>query len=301
MIHVVTSETQHLYGRQLDDMFRMRHAYYIEGHAWAGLVGQDGKEVDAFDDGGVVYLLSLDPWGRVAASVRLNPTTEPTLLGAFADHSDEPLPSSAACWDISRWIADPVHRRSTHGAWPSNHQRELIVGMLEFAESRGVTHFTMLSELRLAERVATYGWPVRCLGAPRDYEGGKGTAVAAEIRVGPDILALTRQKTGVFHRVLFEAPPAIHRPAPELSAALTSALDACGVEQAARLVRALADQIAAGYGAESAAAIELVSAIQRILESAGASLSREDTLEDAETPAETPDVRAKSGRAAAAS
>lgn len=34
MIHAVSLANQHLYGRQLDQMFRMRHAYYIEGHGW---------------------------------------------------------------------------------------------------------------------------------------------------------------------------------------------------------------------------------------------------------------------------
>ena len=38
MIHVVTLANQHLYGRQLDQMFRMRHAFYIEGHGWSGLI-----------------------------------------------------------------------------------------------------------------------------------------------------------------------------------------------------------------------------------------------------------------------
>ncbi len=71
MIHAVSLANQHLYARQLDQMFRMRHAYYIEGHGWAGLTSTDGKETGEFDDEHVVYLMSLDPFGDVAASVRL--------------------------------------------------------------------------------------------------------------------------------------------------------------------------------------------------------------------------------------
>ncbi len=44
MIHAVSLANQHLYARQLDQMFRMRHAYYIEGHGWADLTSTDGKE-----------------------------------------------------------------------------------------------------------------------------------------------------------------------------------------------------------------------------------------------------------------
>ncbi len=207
MIHVVSLTNQHLYGRQLDQMFRMRHTFYVEGHGWAGLSSHDGRETDEFDDEFAVYLMSIDPFGDVAASVRLNPTTGPTLLRKFADHSDEPLPELDSVWDISRWIAAPQHRRADNPRWPSNHQRELMVGILEFCLSRGLTHLTMLSELRLAERIAAYGWPLRHLGAPREYEGGKGVAIAAEIEVGQHVLALTRAKTGVMDRMLVEIDP----------------------------------------------------------------------------------------------
>lgn len=204
MIHVVTLANQHLYARQLDQMFRMRHAFYIEGHGWSGLNSRDGKETDEFDDEHAVYLMSLDPFGAVAASVRLNPTNGPTLLKKFADWSDEALPELDSVWDISRWIAAPQHRRASNPRWPSNHQRELMIGILEFCLSRGLTHLTMLAESRLAERIAAYGWPLRYLGAPREYEGGKGIAVAAEITVGQHVLAHTRAKTGVASSMLFE-------------------------------------------------------------------------------------------------
>lgn len=207
MIHAVSGVNRHLYARQLDQMFRMRHAFYVEGHGWAGLASKDGRETDEFDDEHAVYLMSIDAFGEVAASVRLNPTTGPTLLHKFADHADAPVPRAESVWDISRWIAAPRHRRADNPRWPSNHQRELIVGILEFCEARGLTHLVMLAELRLAERIAAYGWPLRYLGAPREYEGGKGVAVAAEFEVGPHVLALTRARTGIAGKMLVEIGP----------------------------------------------------------------------------------------------
>lgn len=207
MIHAVSGVNQHLYARQLDQMFRMRHAFYVEGHGWSGLSSIDGRETDEFDDEHAVYLISIDAAGDVAASVRLNPTTGPTLLHKFADYSNEAVPRGELVWDISRWIAAPRHRRANNLRWPSNHQRELIVGILEFCETRRLTHLVMLAELRLAERIAAYGWPLRYLGTPRAYEGGKGMAVAAEIEVGPHVLALTRERTEVRETVLVEVDP----------------------------------------------------------------------------------------------
>lgn len=114
MIHAVSLANQHLYAHQLDQMFRMRHAFYVEGHGWADLVSHDGRDTDEFDDQSAIYLMSIDPFGDVAASVRLNPTTSHTLLKKFAGWSDEKLPEQDSVWDISRWIAAPQHRRSTN-------------------------------------------------------------------------------------------------------------------------------------------------------------------------------------------
>lgn len=273
MIHVVTGANQHLYARQLDAMFRMRHAFYIEGHGWSGLTGVDGKETDEFDDEAAVYLMSIDPWGDVAASVRLNPTTGPTLLKKFSSWAIEPLPASEDCWDISRWIAAPSHRRGANPRWPSNHQRELVVGILEFCQSRGLSRLTMLAELRLAERIAAYGWPVRRLGEPRSYEGGKGVAVAAEIRVGPDVLALTRQKTGLLGQTMFEIDsvraPMQPSDASTPSESLVELVNDIGAGSIRKLVRALAREIAGARIADRARAIELIAAINRLLETCG--------------------------------
>lgn len=207
-VHAVSAANAHLYAAQLDRMFRMRHAFYVEGHGWADLVSDNGRERDEFDDdASCVYLMSLDEANDVAASVRLNPTTGPTLLHKFAHWSDEPLPRSADVWDISRWIAAPAHRRGDATRWATNRQRELMIGILEFCLARGIARLIMLAELRLAERIAAYGWPLRYLGPPRAYEGGPGTrtggiAVAAEILIRPDVLDLTREKTGVRERML---------------------------------------------------------------------------------------------------
>lgn len=273
MIHAVTLANQHLYGRQLDQMFRMRHAFYVEGHGWSGLTSKDGRETDEFDDESAVYLMSIDPFGDVAASVRLNPTLGPTLLRKFADWSDEPLPELDSVWDISRWIAAPQHRRAANPRWPSNHQRELMVGILEFCLSRGLTHLTMLAEHRLAERIGTYGWPLRYLGAPRPYEGGKGIAVAAEIEVGLHVLALTRAKTGVLGTQLMEIDPtriAASGPATRPIVApdeLRDIAQAFGGDRVATLVTALSHAIADAD--DRPRAIELTGAISRLFEAAG--------------------------------
>lgn len=283
MIHAVSLKNQHLYGRQLDQMFRMRHAFYVEGHGWAGLTSKDGRETDEFDGENTVYLMSLDPFGDVAASVRLNPTTGPTLLAKFADHSDEALPSTESAWDISRWIAAPRHRRADNPRWPSNHQRELMIGILEFCLSRGLTHLVMLSELRLAERISAYGWPLRYLGAPREYEEGKGVAVAAEIEVGQHVLTLTRAKTGVMRAILVEIDPEILGGAPAANAAPSASFGKIaaeiGLDKLRQLTRAFAHDLAGDTVEDRPRAIELIGALNQLMEAAGFGLEAENAPE----------------------
>lgn len=276
MIHAVSAVNQHLYARQLDRMFRMRHAFYVEGHGWSGLTSKDGQEVDEFDDENAVYLMSIDPFGDVAAAVRLNPTTAPTLLGKFPDHSDEDLPKLDSVWDISRWIAAPEHRRANNPRWPNNHQRELMIGILEFCQSRGLTHLTMLAELRLAERILSYGWPLRYLGMPRAYEGGKGVAVAAEVEVGQHVLTLTRAKTGILGTTLVEIDPgklpplSAERPKP--SETFRDIAADIGIARVRSLVVALVNDLAGGAPEDRPRAIEMLGAFSRLVEAAGVSL-----------------------------
>lgn len=284
MIHAVHFGNQHLYARQLDQMFRMRHAFYVEGHGWADLTSKDGKETDEFDDEHAVYLMSLDLFGDVAACVRVNPTTRPTLLGKFAHYASEPPPRSERVWDISRWIAAPQHRRSENPRWPTNHQRELMIGILEFCQSHGLSHLSMLAELRLAERIAAYGWPLKYLGPPQTYEGGKGTAVAALFEVGPHVLALTRAKTGVLDTMLVQIEPkavASGGPAARptvLSDDLSDLAVEIGADRLRRFSLALSRELTGSPEADRPTIAELINAITRVIEAACAGPATNRTL-----------------------
>ncbi len=147
-----------------------------------------------------------------------------------------------------------------------------MIGILKFGLARGLTYLAMLTEHRRAESIAAYGWPLRYRGAPRGYEGGKGTAVAAEIEIRLHVLNLTRSQTGIFRTILFES--SARAPADNLqpSPARRDSLDGLGVETLGELARRLSAEI--GDLVDRARTIELTCAIVRRFESVGVNVDR---------------------------
>lgn len=97
------SKNQHL----LDGMFQLRARVFSEKLGWEVDV-VDGRERDAYDDLSPVYLLHIDDKDRVLGSLRLLPTTGPTLL---YDVFHETIPDAASMvapgiWECSRFCID---------------------------------------------------------------------------------------------------------------------------------------------------------------------------------------------------
>src|SRR5256885_15204755 len=79
MIHVITSANRGLYGDELQEHFRIRHAIYVGERGWKALERADGLEKDQFDTGDAIYILGIEG-GRVVGGSRLVPTIKPHLL-----------------------------------------------------------------------------------------------------------------------------------------------------------------------------------------------------------------------------
>lgn len=83
MIVVIEQHNTYKYSHLIDEMFRLRARIFRDRLRWDVKV-VDGKERDRYDDEGPVYLICADDDGRqVKGSLRLLPTTSPTLLAEF--------------------------------------------------------------------------------------------------------------------------------------------------------------------------------------------------------------------------
>ena len=108
MIVVIEPYNASQYSDLMDDMFRLRARVFHDRLGWDIQV-TDGKERDKYDDEGPVYLIYADDETReVKGSMRLLPTTGPTVL---ADFFSDTLPdavhlSAPTIWECTRFCVD---------------------------------------------------------------------------------------------------------------------------------------------------------------------------------------------------
>jgi N-acyl-L-homoserine lactone synthetase len=108
MVVVIEGYNAHKYPDLIEDMFRMRARIFHDRLKWDVQV-IDGKERDKYDDEGPVYLIHTDEQARkVKGSLRLLPTTGPTLLAEFFSDTcpDAVHLSSPTIWECTRFCLD---------------------------------------------------------------------------------------------------------------------------------------------------------------------------------------------------
>ena len=108
MIVVVEPHNAEKHGHLLEQMFRMRARIFHDHLGW-DVVVKDGMERDKYDEQSPVYIIYTDENGhRVKGSLRLLPTTGPTLV---ADFFSDTLPDAASLmaptiWECTRFCLD---------------------------------------------------------------------------------------------------------------------------------------------------------------------------------------------------
>lgn len=108
MIVVVEKSNAYRHANLLDKMFRQRARFFHDRLKWDVQV-TDGRERDRYDDAGPVYIIYIDGVrGEVKGSLRLLPTTGPTLAAdVFSDTLPDAVHLSApSIWECSRFCLD---------------------------------------------------------------------------------------------------------------------------------------------------------------------------------------------------
>jgi acyl homoserine lactone synthase len=171
MIVVIEQHNSHQYPQLIDEMFRLRARIFADRLGWDVQVA-DGRERDKYDDEGPVYLIYADSRAReVKGSLRLLPTTGPTLLAEFFldTRPDAAHLTGPTVWECTRFCVD-------HNLLSRGHEEELLVtstimiaALLELAIRAGIDSVLANCDSTMFRLCRRVGCEVEVLGSTHRY------------------------------------------------------------------------------------------------------------------------------------
>ncbi len=171
MIVVIESHNAHRYARLLDEMFRLRARVFRDRLGWDVEV-VDGRERDKYDDIGPVYLVCTDERAReVKGSLRLLPTTGPTVL---TDNFFDTLPdavqlSAPTIWECTRFCVDDRLSGKRRRDELLHVSGTLIAGLGETAIKAGIESILGNFDAMMLRIYRRIGCQVEVLGCTQRY------------------------------------------------------------------------------------------------------------------------------------
>jgi acyl homoserine lactone synthase len=145
-----------------ENMFRDRAAQFHTRLGWEVDVDPSGLERDSYDDENPMYIIWENADGTHGGSLRLLPTTGPTMMGDHFLHlTDGVHIQSPLVWECTRFCLAP-------GA-ASNVSAALMLGVLEVGLNARLTHVAGVFDARMIRVYARVGWGPTVLGT--DGEG----------------------------------------------------------------------------------------------------------------------------------
>ena len=171
MIVLVEPYNAFKYANLVDEMFRLRARIFHDRLKWNVQV-EDGKERDKFDELGAVYLIYTDDEAReVKGSLRLLPTTGPTLLADFfADTRPDAVHLTApTIWECSRFCLDDklLDRASQEEQFFAS--ALMIAALGDFAINAGIESFVGNFEAPMIRLYRRLGCEFEVLGSTLRY------------------------------------------------------------------------------------------------------------------------------------
>ncbi|WOH63676.1 acyl-homoserine-lactone synthase [Bradyrhizobium sp. BWA-3-5] len=192
------------FGRNLEllaSMYRLRRRVFKDRLDWS--VSVSGEfELDVYDTLGPTYLILLSDGGEPVGSVRLLPTTGPTMLadafpvllgGTPAPQDKSILESSRFCVDtrlITEQVANSLNRATLI----------LFAAMIEAARGSSADSIVTVTDTRMERILRRAGWPLRRIAAPQQV--GSTTAVAGFLDTSEQALHRMYERADVSGPVL---------------------------------------------------------------------------------------------------
>jgi N-acyl-L-homoserine lactone synthetase len=168
MIIVVEQHNARQHADLLNDMFRLRARQFHDRLGWDVRV-VDGMERDQYDDEDPVYVIYTDEdQTRVIGSMRLLPTTGPTLVADyFADTApDASQLASPTIWECTRFCVDEDYLGREEATFASG---VLFAALGEVALDAGIQSILGNFDARMLRLYRRVGCEVEILGSTERY------------------------------------------------------------------------------------------------------------------------------------
>lgn len=158
MTKILSNADRYAYPNLFDQMFRARADVFHKRLRWDVTVRGEW-EIDRYDEEeDPVYLVAIEGQERLSGSLRLLPTTGPTMLNnEFLNFFDEPVDvESPAVWECTRFCVHPNSYRDCKGR--SYISSRLLIGLCELCLSSGVQQVIGLYDSRMSRVYGRIGW-----------------------------------------------------------------------------------------------------------------------------------------------
>jgi len=179
MLQIVSPANKFLYGKMLQDMYRLRYRIFVERWGWDLKIDQPGLDIDQFDNERTIYLIRTNEDQVVTAACRLNPTTHPHLLSEIFPETCNVrgVPTGELIYECSRMVIDEVNldRRDLILA-----RREMSYGIVVYCQRMGIEQISWLCHLE-AYNYCIRIWPSKPLGLMVDYGDDQYGAAISEM------------------------------------------------------------------------------------------------------------------------
>lgn len=195
MIRIVTKDNAECHLNSLHQMHRIRKAVFKDRLGWDVTVSGE-LEIDEYDILVPTYLLSIDRSGIVNGCVRLLPTIGPNMLRDVFPSlvTNAAVPCGERVWEASRFA---VSRNTSAEAGLSPTTYELLIGVLKFGLSKGISTIACVVDLRMERILRRAGWQLERLGPARRM--GNTIAMAGQLDVSAQILRQLEARVGFAH------------------------------------------------------------------------------------------------------
>ena len=164
MIHIVYADEAIIYPRLFATMFKDRAKQFKDRLRWNVSVDDAGRERDEYDYINPIYLISEQPDGTHAGSLRLLPTVGKTMTNThFADITGGVTIKSPFIWECTRFCLAPDAASST--------SREIALAALRFGMQCEIVSFVGVFDQGMEKVYRRIGWSPTIIGEGQTDSG----------------------------------------------------------------------------------------------------------------------------------